>query len=55
MQGLGYSMATSAQYRGRPYRVTFQLQNYNDQLQKVSNDAKLKWLNEGIAFDLDLR
>ena len=43
------------QYRGRPYRVTFQLQNYNDQLQKVSNEAKLKWLNEGIAFDLDLR
>ena len=43
------------QYRGRPYRVTFQLQNCNDQLQKVSNDAKLKWLNEGIAFDLDLR
>ena len=43
------------QYRGCPYRVTFQLQNYNDQLQKVSNEAKLKWLNEGIPFDLDLR
>ena len=42
-------------YRGSPYRVIFEANGYNDQLKKVSNDAKLKWLNEGITFDMPLR
>lgn len=42
-------------YQGRPYRVTFSLSDYNDQLQKVSNKAKLEWLENKPSFELRLR
>lgn len=43
------------QYKGRPYRVIFQLKDYNDQLNKVSNESQRNWLNDKVTFDLNLR
>lgn len=42
-------------YRGRPYRVTFTVSDYNEQLKKVSNKSKLEWLESKPSFDLRLR
>lgn len=43
------------QYKGRSYRVIFQLKDYNEQLKKVSNEAQRSWLNDKVSFDLNLR
>lgn len=43
------------QYQGRPYRVHFTLDDYNEQLKKVSNKSKLEWLNSTPSFELRLR
>lgn len=42
-------------YQGRPFRVTFELKDYNEQLQKVSSKSKLQWLGSNFSFDLRLQ